>query len=370
MSSQKFFHTISLSRPDRHRLWTYRAGVLIIALVCTIYTVRQLLFPVMHFHFRSAVDSLANTISRPFETARGTAFDVGTAGTFTTARITFTLPPHTPPLPTGTTLTLHRTYAAFLAPIATEQYIPDIVTILTCDDTHYGITDDGTLYALTGKAAADSYIFAQRIASDAHDPRCADHHSDTPVRGFHAGTLIASSDSVFVTEGTTMHPFQDTLSFDAMGYNFNNVITTTAGDRSPHKKARRLDSGGTHPSGTLFFTTDTAHMYITRDAMLYKIPVDARAKKHAIAVAEASRNTVVTCTLRRSLLAPRSYSCTLPLADIADFPGNIFRFTIGASSVAIAHTHIALTTAITTDALEYRFRTIKNELRNAYAQNR
>ncbi len=369
MTAPHFFHTVTLSQPDRHRLWTYRAGILLIVIVGVALVARQLLFPVAHFHFRAVVDSLANTISRPFETARGTAFDVGTAGTFTVARLTFTLPKDVPPLPATTTVTLHRTYAAFLAPIAPTHYTPDITTVLACDDTYIAIAADGTPHALTGKAAADSYLFAQRIASDGSDPRCVMGNSDTHPRGFDAGTLIASADGVFVTEDATMYPFQDTLSFDAMGYHFDNVITTTASERSLHKKARRLDLGGTHPSGTLFFTTDTANMYTVRDNMLYKIPVDAVAKKHAVTVAEASRDTMATCTLQRSLFAPRSYRCTLPLTDIATFPGNIFRFTINAPSVTIDSARVTLTTAITTDSLRYRLRTVKNELQNAYAQH-
>lgn len=366
MMQRTIYHAFSLTRPQRHRLWTMRAVLAILLIIGIIAITRQLLFPVYHFHFRAAIDSLANTISRPFETAHGTAFDVGTVGDFTVAHITITLPKDAPALPVGTTLALHHTYAAFLAPFADTPYRPHIASIIICGDTYRARGADGTLYTLANKAVADSYILTDRDARDATDPLCT---ADAPTRrGFQPGTLIASADSVFVTDTDGMYPFQDTLSFDAMGYNFDNVYNTTAHDRAPYKKMRRLDMRGTHPSGTIFYAADTNNMYITDNAMLYKMPVDATAKKIAITAAEASRDTVATCTLRRSLLAPRSYSCRMPLDAVAAFPGNTFRFTIDAPSVAIDRAHVTLTTAITADTLRYRFRTLKNELTTVYAQ--
>lgn len=366
MRIREYYHTLSPTRTERHRLWGIRAALCLIVGIGAALVVRQLLFPTYQFTFHAAVDSLANTISRPFETAAGTAMDVGAVGRFTVARVAFTLPQGEPALPAGTTLSLHHTYAALLAPFANDKYHPAVTTVLTCDDTFRAVTADNTVVALPDKDAADSYLFANRLAVDTTDPRCTPTDG-APTYGFRSGTLIASADSVFVTEDLTMRPFQDTLSFDAMGYDFDNVISTTATQRAPYVKARRLDIGGVHPSGTLFYAADTDNTYVTDQSLLYKIPNDLATRRYAITAAEASRATVATCTLQRSLLSPRTYHCRMALDTIADFPGNTFRFTIGAPSVAVDRAKITLTTAISMDALRYRFRMIKNDLTNAYA---
>ncbi len=361
-------HEPSLT-PIQHKIHiAFRILLIILTGVAGMLFVKELLFPTYAFHFRSAIDSLANTISRPYITEFGTTFDVAATGDFTEATINITLPKNAEPLPQNTKLSTRHSYLAFLTSIDAEKYTDHLITTYEIDGVHY-IDRDNVLYPFLSDNIFDSYFFAQNTVIPAESAvELLARTAPKDVQGFASGSLIKSQDGVFVIDGTTKHPFQDELSVTALGYKFDNVRESTGDERALHEKARMFDTSSTHPFGTIFWARDAQRMYLYDQDQLHKIEPSIRAKEHAIIVDEASRTTFNVCTLSRNLLRPRTYSCTISLSQIAPFPGNIYQFMIDTPHVAIDESHITFSTAPTHASLSQRISFIKKELRKYYSQ--
>ncbi len=346
-----------------------RLAFRIILIICMIVGgylfVKELIFPTYSFKYRSAIDSLANTISRPYVTERGTAFDVSASGEFTHATVTFTLPKDAAPLSQNTTISLRKSYSAFFAPMGTEQYTNQINTYEYTD--HYFVKENDTLIPLFSKNVFDSYLFkVHTILPDNNSLIANTSNTKDIYKGFASSTLIKSADGIFVVDGETKRPIQDEFVFSAFGYNYDNVRDTTSEELNLHKKARLFDLKSTHPFGTLFYAEDAKRLYIYDQNQLHKIEATAQTRQHAITVQELSRDTYDTCTVTRKLLMQNTYTCKIPLTKIATFYGNTFQFVIDVPQVDITSSHITLSTAPTNQSFSQRVTSIKKELYKYY----
>lgn len=327
---------------------------------------KELLFPTYVFQFRSAIDSLANTISRPYVTEFGTTFDVATHGEFTRATVTITLPENAPALPRHTNIAVRHGYRAFFAPFSAEKYTDHLLTTYEIDGKQY-LKRNGELYPFFSDTVFSSYLFAQNttLPIESSTDLLAHVHEKEPI-GFSSGSLVKSSDGVFVIDGATKHPFQDELSLTALGYQFVNILPSTNDERALHEKSRMFTMSSDHPFGTIFFARDADRMYIYDRDELHKIETDITAKNHAIITDELSRTTFDVCTLSRRILKSRTYSCTIPLSSVQEFSGNVYQFVIDAPQVQIEESHISLSTTPSHASFSQRITMIKNELRKYY----
>ncbi len=331
---------------------------------CGIIFTRELLFPTQTFYFDATIDSLANTITRPYETLRGTSFHIATYGETDAAKITLVLPKDAPQPPKDTKLLVRKSYNAFLSPINTQKYTDHIVTTYSTNKNYY-IEKNHLIHPLISENAFHSYLFKNNTADISIQDLAHMPQSDETV-GFAPATLIASKESIYVTDGDKKHPIQDERAFLALGYNFDNVIKTNSEERAQHKKAKLFTFKSTHPFGTIFYTQDTDHTYIFDNNLLNKIQNTPIAKKHAIAVQEASRTKFASCILKKDFL-PRHYTCTLSLTSINDFNGNTYQFILAdAPNTAIAKTKIALFTTISKKSLAQRITALKRRLNTNY----
>jgi hypothetical protein len=353
---QKKFHMI------------FRLVLSLIVIFCALAFAHELVYPTYRFYFRSSIDSLANTISRPYVTAHGTGIDIGTSGDFSKAHITITLPADDPRLPENASVLMRRSYRAFFAPLATDRYSAHITKRYEHDDTHFIVKDD-VLYPIISENAARSYLFGTVTDISSQDIMQLPYAKSEEFYGFAPATLIASRDGIFVTEDNTKHPIQDENTFSALGYDYDNVIETTSRERNVHKKARMITVESTHPFGTLFYARDAQRMYIYDDHALHKIDPTVAAKRHAIAVDERSRTTFDSCKLTRSLFDKQTYSCVIKIENTAQFTGNTYQFTIAdMPGIDIERAIITLSTQQTSDSLSHRIEELKQSLRNLYTQ--
>lgn len=365
-----FHYNIALSAPQNALLWIVRAIVLCAILLLSIVLIQSFLYPKYHFNFLSHIDSLANTISRPFMTKEGTSFDIAANGNFTTAHLSITLAKDAPPLTESTVLAYHS-YSAFLAPISDTKYTEHLTQIFNCEDAYYISSEENqNPTPLVSTNAAESHFFSTQTMLSADDPLCAPlKENSSAFAGFRSGTLISSPEGIFVVDGDTKHPFQDELVFQALGYDFDDVRKTSSEERSVHKKARMMTIDSAHPFGTIFYARDGERTYLYDHDLLHKIAPSAVAQNNAIVVDERSREITASCVLKRNFFSTRTYSCTIPLDTINTFPGNIFRFVINSPSVEISQSHITLSTSRTHDSLQKRITAIKKELSQYYGQS-
>ncbi|MEA3322702.1 MAG: hypothetical protein U9Q12_00600, partial [Patescibacteria group bacterium] len=212
---------ITLSPTQKKHYTIIRIGIFCVFILFVILFIKALLFPTQTFQFDNTIDSLANTISHPYESKHGTSFHISTYGESDGAKISITLPKDAPGLPEDTTLLIRKSYLSFLSPINTQKYTDHIVTTYSDDKTYY-ISKGELIFPLISENAFDSYLFKNHTADIESESLTNLLHTKEYV-GFAPATLISSKDSIYVTDGNTKHPLQDENAFHALGYNFDNV---------------------------------------------------------------------------------------------------------------------------------------------------
>ena len=325
---------------------------------------KNFIFPKNIFYFDNNINSLANTISRPYETADGTSFHVSTYGEFDQITLSITLPENTPKIPSRTSSLIKKSYLAFLSPINTIKYTDHITKTFSDDDSFY-IEKDQIIYPLISKNAFDSYLFKNNTA-DIKIATMPDKTLSRDVKGFAPATLISSKEGVFVIDGEKKHPIQDERTFQTLGYNFDNVIETSNEERAIHKKGRMITTSSTHPFGTLFHANDTNRTFIFDNDSLNKTKTTNIAIEHAITVQEASRDTASTCILKKSIF-PQKYTCTAPLKEISQFNGNTYQITLkDMPNTEIESIQIELSTTISKKSFENRIESLRRKFTTIY----
>jgi len=349
--------------PQRSRYFFIRLFLFCIFIIISFFFIKEIIFPTQVFRFKSSIKSLANTISTPYESENGTSFHISTESDSNYAELTITLPKDSPSLPNGTTLLIKKSYLAFFSPINTKKHVTHIVKTYEIDDTPYLETSDG-LRKIVSQNAFNSYLFKNNIiSSDSSEQFIA---ISKELTGFAPATLISSKNSIYITDGHTKHPIQDERAFLTLGYNFDNVIKTTSEERSLHKNAKLFTISSAHPFGTLFYTTDSDAIYMFDNNLLNKLPLTSLAKKHAIPIEEASRTTLSSCVLKKTIF-PRQYKCKTPLDAIAKFHGNTYQFTLkDAPNTSIDTSTIKLFTTPNKKSLNSRINAIKRKIDTTY----
>jgi len=355
---------ITLS-PTQKKYYTFtRIGIFCLFILLFFLFVKEFIFPTQIFYFDTTINSLANTISRPYESQNGTSFHISTYGESDETKILLTLPGDAPVLPKNTTLLIKKSYLSFLSPINNQKYTNHIAKTYNMNDTYY-IDKDETTHELISKNAFDSYLFKDdTILSSENTVQTKEINPDTI--GFAPATLISSKDSIYVTDNTTKHPIQDERAFLALGYNFDNVLKTNSEERSAHKNAKLFTTRSAHPFGTIFYAQDADRTFIFDNNLLNKIPNTSTAKKHSIQAQEASRTTTASCILKKTL-RPRQYTCTTSLAHINKFDGNVYQFALkDAPNTQINTINIQLFTTLNETALSQRIEALKRRLNTIY----
>lgn len=357
-------HYINLDKKQQKLHTATQIILLFLCIFAFVLFVRELIFPTFTFNFDSSIDSLANTISRPYESKNGTSFHLSNFGESNKIQISLTLPEDMPTLPQDTEILVYKSYLSFLSPESTQKYT-DHIAIVFNDDESYFIEKNDTLYPLISKNVYDSYFFKTE-ATDLTSESLETARSSKEYIGFAPATLISSREGIFVTDGDKKHPVQDERTFQALGYNFDNVISADSAERSLHKDAKMLTIKDAHPHGTIFHANDTNRTFVFDKNTLNKITTTQSAIQHAIVVQELSRTTVASCTLKKSVF-PRHYTCTANLDTISDFNGNTYQMTLkDAPNTKIANMQIKLSTTVSRKSLADRIDSIKRKIDTNY----
>lgn len=355
---------ITLSNTQKKHYTIIRIGIFCVFVLFVIFFVKVFLFPTQTFQFNNAIDSLANTISHPYETFQGTGFHISAYGESDIIKLSLELPKNSPELPKDTTALIRKSYLSFLSPINNTKYTDNIVTTYSTSKDYY-IVEDEHIMPLISENAFDSYLFKNNTA-DITNELLDNSTNSKEYMGFAPATLISSKDSIYVTDGSTKHPFQDERAFEAMGYNYDNIISTNSEERALHAKAKLFTVHSSHPFGTIFYAQDADRIYIYDNDMLNKIPTTKIAKQHAIIAQEMSRDAIASCTLKKRPFS-RKYSCTASLKDIQDFEGNTYQIALqDAPSTQIKTAHIKLLTTLSDISLAQRADAIKLQLNTIY----
>ena len=292
-----------------------------------IYFAKELRFPTYIFNYFKNSNSLANTVTKPYLTNKGTTFDVSAFGEFDKAKVIIKLDSQAEKLPEKTQLKIRKSYNAFLSPISQDSSTFPEITTYQIEGNYYLLKDD-SLYSFISEEAFQSYKNKSHTA-DGNSKLLEKYPKSKEKIGFADGSLIAvKDDGAYVIENGKRHAIDGTLTQRAFGFDrADDTIYETYVNREElnvHKKASMFNMQDKHPNGTLFYATDTDKYYLYQNDTLYEI--EKPDAKLIIPVNNASREIFADCILNKGLTL--KYTCTIDLENISEFEGNFYEFSV------------------------------------------
>jgi hypothetical protein len=165
------------------------------------------------------------------------------------------------------------------------------------------------------------------------DAQLVDSPADIPADGsFANGTLLSFDNSVFVVVGGKVMPFNNPITFLSFGYLWNDVIPATEAEIGLYQRDKLFTIDRPHPDGTVFLTRDSKKYFLIQDNQKKEI-MDAEILKTylqrtPIPVDEKSLDFNLSCVLKKNLWPLDSYSCSVPVENLAQFLGNDYQFAL------------------------------------------
>lgn len=207
---------------------------------------------------------------------------------------------------------------------------------------------DGTLYRFVSDNALLSRYDSDTIISQGEEFLSRYPVSEEWI-GFRPGTLLSFADGVFVVYSETdIRPIGSADIFQAIGYNWDDVIPASEEEIGMYKRGKIIIPGTLHAPGTLFQVAETGN-YFTIDGEKHQRPITDLSllqlflkHTHPIPVSEKSRELSSYCTLQPGVFFTSEYACDVPLQTLRDLPGADYQFTL-APEEAIAINTIDIT---------------------------
>lgn len=138
--------------------------------------------------------------------------------------------------------------------------------------------------------------------------------------------LVSIDNSVFIIGNNQMTPIDSTLTFESLGYDWNDVVENKA-DLSTYEKQKLADPNASHPTGTILKTTGGNNFYFIENRTKRRI-INPQIEniKNAILVNDSSLDIEENCTLKKSILLTKKYQCTLNLSTLETLRGKDYKF--------------------------------------------
>ncbi|KKP58870.1 MAG: hypothetical protein UR60_C0001G0028 [Candidatus Moranbacteria bacterium GW2011_GWF2_34_56] len=182
--------------------------------------------------------------------------------------------------------------------------------------------------------------------------------------------LVSVDESVFIIGNQKKTPIDSTITFESLGYNWDNLNLNTA-DLSSYEKQKLADISAAHPTGTILKTTEKSSYYFIEDMTKKRILSPSVEKiKNPISVEEKSLLTHELCNLQKNTLSGKKYSCTATLSQLNEIIGKDYRFTIDnlPSDVKIKKIDLEFKKSINKDNFQFFLSELKKKVLYRFGQ--
>ena len=213
--------------------------------------------------------------------------------------------------------------------IADTGSFPDS-SLFLIDGNYYQLKDQTLWPFVSAKAYLTRYDKNQALAED--KSFLVRYPVSQNNIGFADGTLLSFDIGVFLVANGQIMPFNNPITFLALGYNFKDVIPASEAEIGLYQHAKIFAINLPHPAGTIFFAQDSGKYYLIGDRQKQEIKgadiLHAYLKRGPIVITEKSLefNSQVSCQLGKVFLAAGTYGCSVPVAQISQSPGNDYEF--------------------------------------------
>lgn len=287
-----FTQEIKLTDKENKKYTLFRTGLFVLFVAGVFYMALVILFPTQYFTFdlsnpnstKNTIVSLRNNQNIFFDNDQAQArnslyFDAPLLGNYSVTEINFTLNKNSK-LPNSGKVILRKSFQAFLCP---ESMNKDFLLRDTIEEMPY--------------------------------PN---------------GTLVSNAGSVYITSKNKIFPIDNTLTFEAMGYHWEDVIPIDSNDLSFYKKQKLLTMSSAHPDGTILKDRNTENYFVINNGeriSLTQAELSAiEIKTTPIAVSSSDANISENCTLEKSFWNKRKYSCQIPVEKFQNLIGKDYEF--------------------------------------------
>lgn len=207
------------------------------------------------------------------------------------------------------------------------------------------------------------------------DGRPADANIGQSSAEFRSGSLLSDGGSVYIIDGDTVQPIDNEITFQSMGFNWDDVRPVSSEQISAYKKGELFTNASPHPYGTVFSGNDTGKYYLVDNGTKREITglenIESYLFQNPILASEKSLTTEDKCNFEKDLsLFGDSYSCSLDIKNTNGLLGNDYQYKIKMNSgVKIKEAHVIFKKSIDMKNWKLTLSNIKkNIILNYYGQ--
>lgn len=146
------------------------------------------------------------------------------------------------------------------------------------------------------------------------------------IIGFSDGSLIAYGDGAYVISANQVLPINNAVTFEAMGYDWSDLIQASADEFSLYEKAKLFRINSPHPNGTVFKTDDNNRLFIVSDGRKRSLPskaiADSWLKRKPVIV--SGNIPEINCSFTKTAL--NDYYCNAALDNFENAIGKDYAF--------------------------------------------
>ena len=237
-------------------------------------------------------------------------------------------------------------------------------------DEYYQLKKDGVLFRFVSeKAYLSRYSPDQAIEKN---PSFLEEYvlSEDYV-GFSDGTLLSADISVYIASSDGLHPVNNPITFESMGYLWSEIIPADSEEIGMYEEQDLFTMKSAHPDGTIFYAKDSGKYYYVQNGMKREITsphvLSTYRKSGYVEIEEKGLETETTCLIEPSLKLFGLYKCDFLITPIKDFPGNDFQFSVEISHpMTIEILDIEFSQTLTWENMKKSLSVLKNKIMQNY----
>ncbi len=154
---------------------------------------------------------------------------------------------------------------------------------------------------------------------------------------FRSGSLLSNGDSVYIIDGDAARPIDNEITFQSMGFNWDDVTRVSSEQISAYRKGKLFTVASPHPSGTVFSGQASGKYYLIDDSAKHEIAgseiIASYLSQNPIIVSEKSLEIENGCDLKKDLsIFDNSYGCFFSIENMNELLGNDYQYKINLNS--------------------------------------